>query len=436
MNKSFEKEFDWKHFFIVSENVIRQKEHSEIEFKESFQSPKHKDKRLHKWIASFANANGGLIIYGVKNNGELIGLQNNKLREFDNKDLSQELLDYFAPEIKFELFTKEVVGFELGFLYVYKSTDKPVVAIKSASETIQESDIFYRYPGQSRRISYGDLRSIIEEKYNLLNERWLKLMNNVATIGVENVGLLNIENGELMGSGNKLLIPEELLEKISFINEGSFVEKDGAPTLKLIGEVLPIDSNKVIQLIEKKYQIITHFELCKSFFKQDLDVDSAKDFFRKVAYENTEYYPIYYYLVTSKLSPVSVEKLLQKEKGPKIKNLISRLSKEKGNYSRFEIGNTKSGTDAAKSISSALDSIKRKSDIDFKKLDSASLRYLIQAITHLKSDDIDISHILNILNELYDNHFNQSNMTKSFIRKAICHVDLVVFGKQFFDINK
>lgn len=435
MKKSFEKEFDWRQYFIISENVIRQKEHSEIEFKESFQSPKHKDKKLHKWIASFANANGGLILYGVKNNGELIGLQNNKLQEFDNKDLSQELLNYFAPEIKFELFIKEVAGFELGFLYIYKSIDKPVVALKSASDTIHESDIFYRYPGQSRRISYGDLRNILEEKFNRLNERWLKLMNNVATIGVENVGLLNIENGELMGSGNKLLIPEELLEKITFINEGSFVEKDGAPALKLIGDVLPIDSNKVIQLIEKKYQIITHFELYKSFFEQDLDIESAKEFFRKVAYENTVYYPIYYYLVTSKLSHKSVEKLLLKEKGPKVSNLKTRLSKEKNDYFRFEIGNVNSGTDAAKSITTALDSIKNKSDINFKNLNSASLRYLIQAITHLKTDDIETSHILFILNELYDNHFNQSDTTRSFIRKAICHVDLVIFGKQYFDRN-
>ena len=436
MIKSFEKEFDWKQYFIVSENVIRQKEHSEIEFKESFQSPKHKDKKLHKWIASFANANGGLIIYGVKNNGELVGLQSNKLREFDNKDLTQELIDYFAPEIKFELFTKEVEGFELGFLYVYKSTNKPIVAIKSASDTIQESDIFYRYPGQSRRISYGDLKNIMEEKYIRLNEQWLKLMKNVATIGVENVGLLNIENGELMGNGNKLLIPEELLEKISFINEGNFVEKEGAPALKLIGDVLPIESNKVIQLIEKKYQLITHFDLYKSFFKQDLDCESSKDFFRKVAYENTEYYPIYFYLVTSKLSQASVEKLLSKEKGPKVSNLMLRLSKEKNNNSRFEIGNIKSGTDAAKRIASTLDSIKNKSEIDFKNLDSASLRYLIQAITHLKFDDIDILHILNILNELYDNYFNLSDTTKSFIRKAICHVDLIIFGKQYFNKNE
>ncbi|HBI81712.1 MAG TPA: hypothetical protein DDY04_07205 [Bacteroidales bacterium] len=402
--KSFEKEFEWKQYFIVCENVIRQKEHSEIEFKESFQSPKHKDKKLHKWIASFANANGGLIIYGVKNNGELIGLQNNKLREFDNKDLSQELLDYFAPEIKFELFTKEVEGFELGFLYVYKSNDKPVVAIKSASETIQESDIFYRYPGQSRRISYGDLRNMIEEKYQKLNEKWIKLMNNIATIGVENVGLLNIENGELIGEKNKLLIPEELLQKVKFINEGKFVEKDGAPTLKLIGDVQPIESTKVIQLVERKYTIITHFELFKSFFKQDLDKETGKEFFRKVAYENTVYYPIYYYLVSSNLNEDSIGKLLQKEKGAKCEELKKRLKNERNNFSRFEIGNIKSETDAAKSISSSFDLLKSKSDISIKELSVSELRYLIQAITHLGENEIELRYILNILNEIYDNH--------------------------------
>ena len=135
----------------------------------------------------------------LKDNGELVGLKNNKLKDFDNKDLSQELLDYFAPEIKFELFIKTINNFEIGFLYIYKSENKPVITIKTANNNIQEGDIFFRYPGQSRKISYGDLRNIIEEKQNKLNEKWLKLINNVATIGVENIGLLNVENGELIG---------------------------------------------------------------------------------------------------------------------------------------------------------------------------------------------------------------------------------------------
>jgi hypothetical protein len=433
LKKSFEKEFDWKKYFIISENFIRQKEDSEIEFKESFHSPKHNDKKLHKWIASFANSNGGLILYGVKNNGELIGLKNQKLQEFDNKDLSQELLGYFAPEIKFELFIKKINDLEIGFLYIHKSDNKPIITIKTANNNIQESDIFYRYPGQSRKISYGDLRNIIEEKQNQLNEKWLKLINNVATIGVENIGLLNVKNGELIGSQNKLLISEELLNKLTFINEGKFVEKDGAPTLKLIGDVQPVGSNKIIKLIENKYHIITHFELFNSFFEQQLDVDSSKEFFRRVLHENTVYYPIYFYLTHSKLSQTEVLELLTKEKGNKVKDVEERFNREKNDSFRFKIGNISTGTESAKKITNAYKLLKEENPINFKEISKTDLRYYVQAITHLNENEIKISYIVAILKNIYDNYFNQSTTTRSFIRKAICHIDLVVYGKQYFN---
>ena len=436
LKKSFEIEFKWEQYFIVSENVIRQKENSEIEFKESFHSPKHKDKKLHKWIASFANSNGGLILYGIKDNGELIGLKNDKLKDFDNKDLSQELLDYFAPEIKFELFIKTINNVEIGFLYIYKSENKPVITIKMSNNNIQEGDIFYRYPGQSRKILYGDLRDIIEEKQNQLNEKWLKLINNVATIGVENIGLLNIENGELIGSKNKLLIPEELLKKLTFINEGKFVEKDGAPTLKLIGDVQPVDSNKIIQLIENKYHVITHFELFNSFFEQELDADSSKEFFRRVLYENSVYYPIYFYIINSKLTQSEISEVLINEKGNKVKDVKKRFSLEKNNPIKFRIGNISTGTDAAKKIKEAYETLKAKKGVDFSKITPIELRYFIQAITHLKESEIDILYITQILKKIYNNYFNESSTTKSFIRKAICHIDLVVYGKKYYDEKK
>ncbi|WP_405292317.1 helix-turn-helix domain-containing protein [Algibacter sp. Ld11] len=436
MKKSFEKEFIWEQYFIVSGNVIRQKENSEIEFKESFHSPKHKDKKLHKWIASFANNNGGLILYGIEDNGKLIGLQNDKLEKFDNKDLSQELLDYFAPEINFELFIKEINGFKIGFLYIHKSKNKPVIAIKTANNNVQEGDIFYRYPGESRKISYGDLKNIIEEKQNLLNDRWLKLINDVASIGVENIGLLNIENGELIGSKNKLLIPEELLKKVTFINEGNFVEKDGAPALKLIGDVQPVDSKKIIQLVENKYHIITHFELFSSFFEQELDIDSAKEFLRKVTHENSVYYPIYFYISKSKLTKTEVYKILDKEKSNKVEDVKIRLSIEEKNKTKFISGNISSGTPAAEKIKKAFDKLKTEKKIDFSNIETSELRYYIQAITHLKKDEIKIPYIIDVLKNIYDKHFNHSSTTKSFIRKAICHIDLTMYGEDFFTNDK
>ncbi len=431
MKKSFEIEFKWEHYFIVSEkNIIRQKENSEIEFKESFHSPKSKDKKLHKWIASFANSNGGLILYGVNDAGELIGLQNKKLQKFDNKDLSQELLDYFAPEIKFELFIKKINTVEIGFLYIYKSENKPVITIKSANNTIQEGDIFFRYPGQSRKISYGDLRNILEEKQNQLNEKWLKLISNVATIGVENIGLLNIVNGELIGSKNKLLIPQDLLKKLTFINEGKFVEKDGAPTLKLIGDVQPVDSTKIIKVVQDKFHVITHVELYKSFFKQDLDVDDSKEFFKKVLHESTPYYPIYFYILNSKLSDAEINKILNKNKGDKVSE---RLSTEKDNFTKFKNGQISTETASAKKITTAYNAFKAKQPVDFSAIAKADARYYIQAITHLQEDEIDIIYIVQILKGIYDAYFGESSQKRTLIRKAICHIDLVFHGKKYFD---
>lgn len=437
MRRSFEKDFSWQDYFIISEdNFIRQKEHSEIEFKESFHNPRHKDKKLLKWIASFANAKGGLILYGIKNNGEITGLTDSRMSDFDNKDLTQELLDYFSPMIEFELFTKDVHGFQIGFLYIYESTDKPVVAIKSANNNIQECDIFYRYPGQSRKISYGELRNILEDKHKDLNSKWMKLIQGVATIGVENVGLLNVVNGELIGSRSTLLISDELLSKIQFINEGSFVEKDGAPTLKLIGDVQPIGSNRIIQVVEKKYQIITHFELYNSFFEQKIDSVDAKEFFRKVLHENTAYYPLYFFLVNSGLSNAEIKDFIAKEQGIRKIDVIKRMRKEKDNIRRFEIGNLNTETEAAKNIMGTYKKLKNKEPFVIKTFSSSELRHCIQAITHLKEHEIDLIYICSLLKDLYDKHFNSLPTTKSFIRKAICHIDLVVFGREFFKTNK
>jgi len=162
-------------------------------------------------------------------------------------------------------------------------------------------------------------------------------MNNVATIGVENVGLLNVIDGELIGSKNKLLIPKELLSKVKFINEGQFVEREGAPALKLIGDVQPIDSTKIIQVVETKYQMITHYELYNTFFSDDLDVESAKDFFRKIFHEPSVYYPIYFYLIQSKFNENEIKELLANEQGTINDKITERFEKENNNYTSLLI---------------------------------------------------------------------------------------------------
>ena len=70
------------------------------------------------------------------------------------------------------------------------------------------------------------------------NKRWRELILNIAQAKPQNVALLNLATGNMPYQADKtVIIDQALIKQIKFIKEGKFVESDGAPALKLIGEV-------------------------------------------------------------------------------------------------------------------------------------------------------------------------------------------------------
>lgn len=49
--------------------------------------------------------------------------------------------------------------------------------------------------------------------------------------------LLDTYKGEINVGNGKIIIDKNVIDKIKFIQEGRFVEKEGAPTLKLLGDI-------------------------------------------------------------------------------------------------------------------------------------------------------------------------------------------------------
>ena len=72
-----------------------------VEFKESLSERESGGEAL----CSFANQNGGVLYFGVKNNGEIIGMQS--VTEKTLRDLSHYLFDNFEPQLIFSV-TKEI----------------------------------------------------------------------------------------------------------------------------------------------------------------------------------------------------------------------------------------------------------------------------------------------------------------------------------------
>ena len=63
-------------------------------------------------------------------------------------------------------------------------------------------------------------------------------LRRISEAGPSNVAVLNSVTGELSGTRSTYLLDEELLRKIRFVEQGRFVELQGEPTLRLVGDVL------------------------------------------------------------------------------------------------------------------------------------------------------------------------------------------------------
>ncbi len=235
-------------FQLTKRGHVLSRESSDLEFKESFQLG---DKLLEylRTLVGMANNKGGKIVFGVKDSPRTpVGLQNNKFENFDPKYLTTAMLEYFSPEINYEVKNLEFNGKSFGQIAVFEATVKPIICKKSNSNNkLREGAIYYRYRGETREIAYPELSAILENEKSKERELWMKNIKKMSDIGPANVQILDVYRGELIAGEQKLLIDKDVIKQIKFLREGHFVEKDGSPALILKGTIEGfIDQNNIV----------------------------------------------------------------------------------------------------------------------------------------------------------------------------------------------
>lgn len=193
-----------------------------------------------KTIAAFANNKGGYLVFGVENGSfNVVGLPDDRFEKYDLNRLNQNIRDQLGIGLEIQTATHQVDGKKVGIVYVGPAHTKPVIFIHNAADVAQ-GHIYYRYPGEDRLISPADLQLLIEQRIQQLSQTILsKHLANIMRFGIENAAVMNLVTGEIDGKAGSFLIDAALLPRISFVKDGEFVERSGAPTLKLIGEVAP-----------------------------------------------------------------------------------------------------------------------------------------------------------------------------------------------------
>lgn len=255
--------------------------HSEsmtLEFKESFNYAGLAD--YYRDFAAFANNKGGYLVYGVKDipKRELVGLTPKAKELWDKLDpegVDGHLLEDFSGHIEWEHNLIVLNGKNYAYFYVAEAKEKPIICKRKIGD-MNEGEIYFRYTGRTQRIRCFELEDIIKHRLEEQDKIWIDTLTKLMMTGPANAAILDMEKNTLSASDAPVMVVDEkLVDRIKFIKEGQFDEKEGAPTLKLVGQVTPI--NKVEVVKHEKVNPLNEYPLsAKELAKQVQDKSGMK----------------------------------------------------------------------------------------------------------------------------------------------------------------
>ena len=399
---------------------LTSRENSRLEYKERFNWTNRA--KYGKTLAAFANASGGFIVFGIQDSPRLlVGVNEENFDTLNPADVSAYLNSAFAPELEWEVFSTHLGGVRLGVMYVAPANERPVVSLRIDRDVIREADIFYRYRGRSERIRYPELQRLLLERQHRERDSWLDHLSRVGRIGVENVGILDLIDGELSGRGGRLLVSSDLLEKVQFIREGHFVRshEPGAPTLRLVGDVQTVTPESLAPVrIVAQPLVIGERELLLGFLRQE-QPQAPAEYIRQACREISQYMPIYHFALCAGLGIGELRELVLGEPRPR-----NRLRSRVEGARVTPVGTLNAVTPQALERRSILEALRTLDDVEaLRRRDRVRL---FEAITHFLPR-ITPTVLLELLADLVENEFDAaSSNVRTIGRKAVAHLDEVL----------
>lgn len=396
-------------------NTLAQSESEVLEFKRSFS--KFSDPIL-KTCAAFANNRGGYIVFGIVNDSrELVGLDDEHLRLFDQYDLAEatkKLNARFNPSISIRKRTFSKSGLQFGIVYVYESESKPVIATNGTRD-IRDGDIFYRYGGRNDRIKYYDLNKMLDRKLDQQLQQLFKHLNILAQFGIHESAIMNTQTGDVIGPATgRFVISEDLVNSLKFIKEGEFNELTGAPTLKLVGTLQTETGEEVVT----KPTYISRSDIYHGFLYQHT-IPNPKEYLRAITEQTTEYTPIYHYALQARMNRDELISYIS-GLGTKESYVKSRLLERIADDSKLGETLRNTGTTAYEKRLMYWEKISCRSAFEI--LDE-DVRYILFAIQTIEKPELHSDYIMELLQKLFARFTRSAEIDGTSLRKTICYID-------------
>jgi len=254
----------------------------------------------------------------------VVGLTNEEFKTVDIGEIATRLRSAFDPTPRFKKSVVEIGGKVIGVLEVERHSSRPVIATKNegGSGEIKEGDIFYRYPGMSRRISYADLRGILDERDIKTRESILPMIRRLLEIGPENAMIADLSDGKLTDGQTSVQLDDEVVRGLNLAKEGELSGPNEGTALRLVGEV----QDGVPPTVKKGS--VTRDDLRRDFLRDVLQADPA-DYLRiAIDMPANEWVPMRGFALKARMNLEALREFVTNSKGTQGRKdlLLRRLS--------------------------------------------------------------------------------------------------------------
>ncbi len=375
--------------------------------------------RFCRSMAGLANNKGGYILIGVKDKTfEIVGAEADKLGA-DPATITDYLNKTFVPSIVWDHTVLTYSGKSVVVVSIPPAAKKPVVCIQERNpglDGITIGRVYFRYPGQTTEIRYGELEAIIKAREDQVQQRWEDIFSKIRAAGVENAAVLDVGKGKIEGPFGTVLIDEKLLPKLNFVREGEFTQAEGAPTLRLIGDVRPVSGPEAIARTVLQKANITDRDIVQDFIEQQA-VSAPIEYVRHLCHTPTLWLPVFYYVRQAKLSNENAADVLKTEK-------TSLATIRRKQIERLLGKRQAAGSSLSADAKPVLATLKEKHPIKLETAKEAAI--FLRAVRNLSAAEIDLIYLMPLMKTVFDRFYDSS--LPGDIRYAACYLDAAVCG--------
>lgn len=316
---------------VFEADALKVSEDDQLEFKLSFSFADNTFSKIVRAMAALANHRGGYILCGVEDgSGRIQGLPARQPFNCDLARWAQVLKSCLMPVPIFERMITEVDGKIVGVIYVEPAENKPVIATKTFGEKVKDGAVYFRYPGQSTSIGYGEMVTLLAERDRRAQRGLLNHLNIFADRAPEDLALIDLKEGRMMDSPRPIALSSDMISRLNLIKQGEFVEKAGAPAVRLIGDATAIGGTAAPEIVRG---FVTDGALMKNFAKR-LPVAEPGQYFLAAINSSSDWLPMLRWMREASISKEQAVALIESEglTPTKRRRALGRLNGKRSAY--------------------------------------------------------------------------------------------------------